>query len=43
MYRDSDHLSVYGSEVAGASFLQWMAQQGVPVSKETHDYAASIR
>jgi len=43
MYRDGDHLSVYGSEVAGAYFLNWMMQQGIPLSKETQEYAASVR
>jgi SGNH domain (fused to AT3 domains) len=42
MYRDGDHLSVYGSEVAGAYFLRWMMQQGIPLSKETQDYATSV-
>jgi peptidoglycan/LPS O-acetylase OafA/YrhL len=42
LYRDGDHLSVYGSMLAGAHFLEWMRQQGVPLSEEAQNYAASI-
>jgi peptidoglycan/LPS O-acetylase OafA/YrhL len=42
LYRDNDHLSVYGSRWAGAHFLRWMSQQGIPLSSEARDYANSV-
>jgi peptidoglycan/LPS O-acetylase OafA/YrhL len=42
LYRDGDHLSVYGSMVAGGHFLEWMKQQGVPLSEEAQAYTASL-
>ena len=30
LYRDNDHLSVYGSEFVGRDFGQWLAQQETP-------------
>jgi peptidoglycan/LPS O-acetylase OafA/YrhL len=41
LYRDSDHLSDYGSQFIGVHFLRWMIGQGFPLSQDAREYAAS--
>jgi hypothetical protein len=43
LYRDNDHLSLYGGQFAGTHFLLWMAQQGIALSTETRAYAADVK
>jgi peptidoglycan/LPS O-acetylase OafA/YrhL len=42
LFSDNSHLSEYGSRLAGAHLLEWMAGQGIPISEQVRAYAALL-
>jgi len=42
LFSDNGHLSEYGSRLAGAHLLEWMAGQGIPISEQVRAYSALL-